>query len=67
MPNNIPENPVTITPKLPNTKEELLTLLREEERRRMSPELQELYRKVCNDPTCGKDWMDITDQMQHEL
>ncbi|KAF0378598.1 ubiquitin-domain-containing protein [Gigaspora margarita] len=33
----------------------------------MSPELQELYRKVGNDPTCGKDWMDITDQMQHEL
>ncbi|CAG8445968.1 6962_t:CDS:2, partial [Scutellospora calospora] len=26
-----------------------------------------LYRKVGNDPTCGKDWMDITDQMQHEL
>ncbi|KAF0432453.1 ubiquitin-domain-containing protein [Gigaspora margarita] len=65
--NSIPENPVTITPKLPTTKEELLTLLREEERRRMSPELQELYRKVGNDPTCGKDWMDITDQMQHEL
>ncbi|RIB22113.1 hypothetical protein C2G38_1030660 [Gigaspora rosea] len=33
----------------------------------MSPEIQELYRKVGNDPTCGKDWMDITDQMQHEL
>ncbi|CAG8770666.1 20652_t:CDS:2, partial [Gigaspora rosea] len=39
-PNNIPENPVTNTPKLPTTKEELLTLLH---------------------------WMDITDQMQHEL
>ncbi|CAG8479977.1 2613_t:CDS:2, partial [Racocetra fulgida] len=62
----IPERTV-VTLKLPTTKEELLALLREEERRRMSPELQELYRKVGNDPTCGKDWMDITDQMQHDL
>ncbi|CAG8848311.1 13880_t:CDS:2, partial [Racocetra persica] len=62
----IPEKTV-VTLKLPTTKEELLALLREEERRRMSPELQELYRKVGNDPTCGKDWMDITDQMQHNL
>ncbi|CAG8468681.1 24167_t:CDS:2 [Racocetra persica] len=67
VPANIPESSVTVTPKLPTTKEELLALLREEERRRMSPELQESYRKVGNDPTCGKDWMDITDQMQHEL
>ncbi|CAG8462650.1 13377_t:CDS:2 [Dentiscutata heterogama] len=58
---------VTVTLKLPTTKEKLLALLREEERRRMSPELQELYRKVGNDPTCGKDWMDVTDQMQYEL
>ncbi|CAG8555950.1 8934_t:CDS:2 [Cetraspora pellucida] len=61
------ESTVAVTPKLPTTKKELLALLREEERRRMSSELQELYRKVGNDPTCGKDWMDITDQMQHDL
>ncbi|CAG8642223.1 18550_t:CDS:2 [Dentiscutata erythropus] len=66
-PDNIPEHSVTVTLKLPTTKEELLALLREEERRRMSPELQELYRKVGNDPTCGRDWMDVTDQMQYEL
>ncbi|CAG8474956.1 1297_t:CDS:2 [Cetraspora pellucida] len=63
----IPESTVAVTPKLPTTRVELLALLREEERRRMSCELQELYRKVGNDPTCGKDWMDITDQMQHDL
>ncbi|CAG8636360.1 8352_t:CDS:2 [Racocetra fulgida] len=36
-------------------------------RRRHSPELQQKYYDVGNDPTCGKDWMDVTDQMQHEL
>ncbi|CAG8729179.1 11308_t:CDS:10, partial [Dentiscutata erythropus] len=41
---------VNIIPILPDTKEKLLALLREED-----------------DPTCGKDWMDVTDQMQLEL
>ncbi|CAG8555376.1 17267_t:CDS:2 [Funneliformis caledonium] len=59
--------PVTNSSKLPTTKEELLSLLREEERRRLSPELQKKYKNVGNDPTCGKDWMDVTDQMQHDL
>ena len=58
---------VTVSPILPTTKEELLVLLREEERRRFSPEIQKKYYDVGNDPTCGKDWMDVTDQMQHEL
>ena len=57
---------VTVFPKLPN-KEELLVLLREEEKRRFSPEVQKQYYEVGIDPTCGKDWMDVTDQMQHEL
>ncbi|CAG8685647.1 27597_t:CDS:2 [Gigaspora margarita] len=56
-----------IPPILPDTKEKLLALLREEERRRFSPEMQKIYYDVGNDPTCGKDWMDITDQMQLEL
>ncbi|CAJ0646592.1 9546_t:CDS:2 [Entrophospora sp. SA101] len=38
-----------------------------EEKRRMSPEMQQQYYKVGSDPTSGKDWMDVTDQMQHEL
>ncbi|CAI2180581.1 433_t:CDS:2 [Funneliformis geosporum] len=59
--------PVFISPKLPTTKVEMLTLLREEERRRLSPELQKKYFNVGNDPTSGKDWMDVTDQMQHDL
>jgi len=25
------------------------------------------YYDVGSDPTCGKDWMDVTDQMQHEF
>ena len=58
---------ITISPVLPNTKEELLTLLREEERRRLSPEIQKQYHDVGSDPTSGKDWMDVTDQMQHDL
>ncbi|CAG8548161.1 3553_t:CDS:2 [Acaulospora morrowiae] len=58
---------VTISPILPDTKEKLLALLREEERRRFSPEMQKKYYEVGNDPTCGMDWMDVTDQMQHEL
>ncbi|CAG8441450.1 4279_t:CDS:2 [Acaulospora morrowiae] len=58
---------VNIFPILPDTKEKLLTLLREEERRRLSPEMQRKYYEVGNDPTCGMDWMDVTDQMQHEL
>ena len=58
---------IAISPILPTTKEELLALLHEEERRRFSPELQKKYYNVGSDPTCGKDWMDVTDQMQHEL
>ena len=58
---------VNISPILPDTKEKLLALLREEERRRFSPEIQKKYYDVGSDPTCGKDWMDVTDQMQHEL
>ncbi|CAG8661457.1 6336_t:CDS:2, partial [Paraglomus occultum] len=58
---------VTVSPILPTTKEELLALLREEEKRRFSPEIQKRYYEVGTDPTCGKDWMDVTDQMQHEL
>ncbi|CAG8623354.1 15844_t:CDS:2, partial [Cetraspora pellucida] len=58
---------VNISPILPDTKEKLLELLREEERRRFSPEIQKKYYDVGTDPTCGKDWMDVTDQMQHEL
>ncbi|CAG8709284.1 2840_t:CDS:2, partial [Funneliformis mosseae] len=58
---------VTISTKLPGTKEELLALLREEERRRLSPETQKKYFNVGNDPTCDKDWMDVTDQLQHDL
>ncbi|CAG8527886.1 975_t:CDS:2 [Racocetra fulgida] len=56
-----------VTPILPDTKEKLLALLREEERRRFSPEIQKKYYDVGSDPTSGKDWMDVTDQMQHEL
>ncbi|CAG8761694.1 8275_t:CDS:2 [Gigaspora margarita] len=58
---------INITPILPDTKEKLLPLLREEERRRFSPEMQKIYYDVGNDPTYGKDWMDVTDQMQLEL
>src|SRR5689334_10147434 len=58
---------VTIFPILPTTKEQLLALLHEEERRRFSPEIQKRYYDVGSDPTCSKDWMDITDQMQLEL
>lgn len=58
---------ITISPILPTKKEDLLTLLREEEKRRFSPEIQKRYYEVGNDPTFGKDWMDVTDQMQHEL
>ncbi|CAG8654611.1 15959_t:CDS:2 [Dentiscutata heterogama] len=59
--------PVTISLILPDTKEKLLALLREEERRRFSPEMQKKYYDVGSDPTSNKDWMDVTDQMQHEL
>ncbi|CAB4387277.1 unnamed protein product [Rhizophagus irregularis] len=58
---------VTITLILPTTKEELLVLLREEERRRFSPEIQKKYFDVGTNPRSGKDWMDVTDEMQHEL
>ncbi|CAG8475962.1 584_t:CDS:2 [Diversispora eburnea] len=58
---------ITISPILPDTKEKLLALLREEERRRFSPEMQKKYYDVGSDPTSGKDWMDVTDQMQLEL
>ncbi|CAG8667205.1 13305_t:CDS:2 [Funneliformis caledonium] len=54
-------------PILPTTKEEILTLLREEERLRLSPEIQKQYYNVGNDPTLGIDWMDVTDQMQKKL
>jgi hypothetical protein len=66
-PKDISVNPVTIVPILPTKKEEMLNLLQEEEKRRFSPELQQQYYKVGSDPTSGKDWMDVTDQMQHEL
>jgi len=66
-PKDVPVNPVTIVPILPTKKEEMLNLLQEEEKRRFSPELQQKYYKVGSDPTSGKDWMDVTDQMQHEL
>jgi hypothetical protein len=58
---------VTISPILPTTKEELLALLREEERRRFSSEIQKKYFDVGTNPRIGKDWMDITDEMQREL
>jgi len=60
-------NSVAVLPILPTTKEEMLKLLHEEEKRRLSPEIQQQYYKVGSDPTSGKDWMDVTDQMQHEL
>ena len=66
IPKDIAATSVTISPVLP-TKEELLTLLHEEERLRFSPEIQKQYFDVGSDPTSGKDWMDVTDQMQHEL
>ncbi|PKK62132.1 hypothetical protein RhiirC2_870319 [Rhizophagus irregularis] len=47
--------------------EEMLTLLQEEEKRRFSSEIQQQYYKVGSDPTSEKDWMDVTDQMQHNL
>ena len=65
-PKDISTASVTISPILP-TKKELLALLHEEERRRFSPEIQKQYYNVGNDFTCGKDWMDVTDQMQLEL
>ena len=42
-----------------------LVMRRREARRRFSPGIQ--YYEVGSDLTCGKDWMDVTDQMQHEL
>ncbi|CAJ0911178.1 19622_t:CDS:2 [Entrophospora sp. SA101] len=66
-PKDVSVNPVIVFPILPTKKEEMLGLLREEERRRLSPEIQQQYHKVGSDPTSGKDWMDVTDQMQHEL
>ncbi|CAG8613414.1 15172_t:CDS:2, partial [Dentiscutata erythropus] len=67
VPNSASIASVTISPILPDTKEKLLALLREEERRRFSHEMQAKYFNAGNDPTCGKDWMDVTDQMQYEL
>ncbi|CAB4403968.1 unnamed protein product [Rhizophagus irregularis] len=66
-PKDISVNPVTILPILPTKKEEMLTLLQEEEKRRFSPEIQQQYYKIGSYPTSGKDWMDVTDQMQHDL
>ena len=66
-PKDVPVNPVTIVPILPTKKEEMLNLLQEEEKRRVSPELQQKYYEVGSDPTSGKDWMDVTNQMQHDL
>ena len=66
IPKDIAATSVNISPVLP-TKEELLTLLHEEERLRFSPEIQKQYFDVGSDPTSGKDWMDVTAQMQHEL
>ncbi|GBC05699.1 hypothetical protein RclHR1_06380010 [Rhizophagus clarus] len=67
IPKNFTNSNITISPILPTKKEDLLTLLREEEKRRFSPEIQKQYYGVGSDPTSGKDWMDVTDQMQHEL
>jgi hypothetical protein len=64
---NVPTTSVTVCPVLPTTKDELLALLREEERRRFSPEIQKQYHDVGSDFTSGKSWLDVTDQMQHEL
>jgi hypothetical protein len=66
-PKDISINPVTISPILPTKKEEMLNLLREEEKRRFSPKVQQQYYNVGSDPTSDKDWMDVTDQMQHDL
>ena len=60
-------NSVTVLPILPTKKEEMLNLLHEEENRRLSPKIQQQYHKVGSDPTSGKDWMDVTDEMQYEL
>ncbi|CAG8487459.1 13095_t:CDS:2, partial [Racocetra fulgida] len=64
---NIPAHSISIHPILPTTKEELLTLLQEEEQQRLSPEIQKQYHKVGSDPTLGMDWMDVTDKMQYDL
>ncbi|CAG8549836.1 1740_t:CDS:2 [Ambispora leptoticha] len=64
---NISAASVTISPILPTTKEEMLTLLHKEEQQRLSPEIQKQYYNVGNDPTLGMDWMDVTDQMQYKL
>ncbi|CAJ0758748.1 2510_t:CDS:2, partial [Entrophospora sp. SA101] len=42
---DITTNPVTVLPILPTTKEEMLNLLHEEEKRRLSPEMQQQYYK----------------------
>ncbi|CAB5197336.1 uncharacterized protein OCT59_014212 [Rhizophagus irregularis] len=67
IPKDLSAADITISPILPTKKEDLLTLLREEEKRRFSPKIQKRYYEVGSDPTFGKDWMDVTDQMQHEL
>src|SRR6266542_401617 len=59
--------PVTISPILPTTKEEMLNLLHEEEQQRLSPETQKQYYNVGNDPAFDMDWMDVTNQMQYKL
>ncbi|CAB5395627.1 unnamed protein product [Rhizophagus irregularis] len=65
IPKDLSAADITISPILPTKKEDLLTLLREEEKRRFSPKIQKRYYEVGSDPTFGKDWMDVT--VQHEL
>ncbi|CAG8792049.1 4319_t:CDS:2, partial [Dentiscutata erythropus] len=58
---------ITIFPILP-TKKDLLTLLREEEKRRiLSEKIQQQYYNAGSDPRDIRDWIDITDQMQYDL
>ncbi|CAG8444265.1 15581_t:CDS:2 [Funneliformis mosseae] len=55
---------VTISPKLPSTKDEFLALLREEERRRLSPETQKKYFNVGNESTCDKEVTEVVQIMR---
>ncbi|KAF0558399.1 ubiquitin-domain-containing protein [Gigaspora margarita] len=58
---------ITIFPILPTKKEDLLAVLREEEKRRRSPEIQQQYCNVGSDLRDNRDWIDITNQMQYDL
>ncbi|CAG8817061.1 4292_t:CDS:2, partial [Racocetra fulgida] len=46
---------------------DLLALLREEEKRRFSSEIQQQYYNVGCDPSNDRDWIDVTDQIQYDL